>query len=228
MFDITQLGLGLATTLVAGERAKTVPGAVTTAPAGAKNSYARDFYDDQTAVAAITQMNAERKVALIPILGGARASIEDYPFTQAITDLAEYWSAGALQGVLRDVGAKDIRATATIEQYRTVSFKPDDQTRRQVRANQGVAVSGGRRVRAGRRGSRCGWRSGRAGCGTPWTTQGGDRDTWARRPAARAIRRQGRAGARPRAGDRRDLSAMRGRQRVGARLCRAEIERVGR
>lgn len=131
-FDITQLGLGVATTLVAGERAKTVLGTITTALTGARNAYEKNFYDDQTTAALVTQMNAERKVALIPILAGTKASIEDYPLTQAIVDLTEYQLAGtidgALQAVQRDAGVKDARASAVIDQYRTVSFRPDDMT----------------------------------------------------------------------------------------------------
>lgn len=133
-FDLTQIGLGVATTLVAGERTKTILGSVSTALTGARSSYEKTFFDDQTTAALITQMNAERKVALIPILAGAKSSIDDYPLTQAIADLAEYQLAGsidgALRGVQKDASAKDIKATALIDQYRTVSFRPDNSTAR--------------------------------------------------------------------------------------------------
>lgn len=133
-FDLVTLGLGLATTIAGGEHTKTVLGAITTAFAGTRTSYEKNFYDDKTASALVTQMNAERKVALIPILAGSKSSVADYPLTTAIVDLANYefagTIAGALQGVQRDAGVKDVKASAIIDQYRTVGFAPDDSTTR--------------------------------------------------------------------------------------------------
>ncbi|HYD37382.1 MAG TPA: hypothetical protein VEA60_07200, partial [Allosphingosinicella sp.] len=132
--DAVAIGISSATTLFGGERTKEVLGAVSTALTGGRAAYEKNFYDDQTASALVTQMNAERKVALLPILQGAKGSIADYPMTQAIVDLNNYQFAGtisgALAGVQRDAAAKDADATAMIDRFRTVSFAPDDNTDR--------------------------------------------------------------------------------------------------
>jgi len=128
--DAAALGIGLATTIVDGERAKTILGAVTTALTGARASYEKNFYDDKTTSALITQMNAERKTALLPILAGTRSSIDEYPLSRALIDLANYQFsgsiAGALDAVQRDASIKDAAASSQLEQYRVVSFNPDD------------------------------------------------------------------------------------------------------
>jgi hypothetical protein len=134
LFDHGLLGLGLATTLAAGEHTKTVLGAVTTALTGSRASYEKNFYADKTSVALLTQMNAERKVALVPILRGVGKPIEQYPMAEAISDLAAYQQAGtlagALQGVQKDAAEKDSRVSQDIERYRSVRFAPDDSTAR--------------------------------------------------------------------------------------------------
>lgn len=134
IFDSVLLGLGLATTLSSGERTKTVLGAITTAFTGSRNSVEKNFYADKTTSALVAQMNADRKVALIPILAGTQEGIEDYPLSRAIVDLSEYQFAGtidgALQGVQKDAAVKDVAASKDIEQYRSVAFSPDDSTAR--------------------------------------------------------------------------------------------------
>lgn len=133
-FDAVALGVGVATTITAGERAKTILGAVTTALTGARTSYEKNFYDDKTAAALVAQMTAERKKALIPIVQGLRQSARDYPLTTAIIDLTNYQLAGtvdgALGGIQQDAAAKDEKATSTLNLYRSSSYAPDNNTAR--------------------------------------------------------------------------------------------------
>lgn len=132
--DAVAIGISSATTLFGGERTKELLGAVSTALSGTRSAYEKNFYDDQTASALVTQMNAERKTMLLPILQGSKASIADYPMTQAIVDLNAYQFAGtisgALAGVQRDAAAKDADATEMIDRFRAVAFAPDDSTGR--------------------------------------------------------------------------------------------------
>jgi hypothetical protein len=131
-FDAIALGISSATTLFGGVRTKEILGAASTALAGGRSAYEKNFYDEQTAGALISQMNAERKTALIAILAGAKSSLQDYPLTSAIADLTAYQYAGTLEGALagiqRDAGVKDAKATAILDQYRAISFAPDDST----------------------------------------------------------------------------------------------------
>lgn len=134
VFDHGLLGLGLATTLAAGAHTKTVLGAVTTAVIGSRASFEKNFYADQTTLALISQMNAERKVALLPILQGITKPIGEYPMSQALLDLSAYQAAGtmdaALIGVQKGAVAKEATASAAIAQYRTHAYQPDDSTAR--------------------------------------------------------------------------------------------------
>ena len=130
-FDGIALGIGLATTLVGPARTKTVLGAISTALTGARASYEKNFYDDKTTVALISQMNAERKTALLNLLKGSQTtSIEDYPLSQAIVDLTIYQYAGtidgALEGVQRDASLKDAAAAKAIEQFRAIKWTPGE------------------------------------------------------------------------------------------------------
>ncbi|MEG8024370.1 hypothetical protein QP162_07760 [Sphingomonas aurantiaca] len=133
-FDAIALGVGFATTILKGERVKTILGAVTTSLTGARTSYEKNFYDDKTAAALVAQMTAERKKALIPIIQGLKRSVGDYPITTAIVDLADYQMAGtidgALNGVQQDAAVKDAAAASVLDQYRTSAYGPDGNTGR--------------------------------------------------------------------------------------------------
>lgn len=136
-FDAVALGIGVATTTVSGAGAKTVLGAVTTALTGLRTSYEKNFYDDKTAAALVAQMTAERKKALVPIIRGLRMSVEDYPITVAIVDLAAYQQAGtidgALAGVQQDAVVKDAAASDQLARFRVSSYRPDDSSQRILR-----------------------------------------------------------------------------------------------
>jgi hypothetical protein len=73
-------------------------------------------------------MNAQRKVALVPIVAGLQEDVSQYPLSSAIVDLQTYYEAGtmtgALQAILADAGTKDAEATKLIDQYRTTAYGP--------------------------------------------------------------------------------------------------------
>lgn len=137
ILDTATLGVNQATALFGGARTKEVLGAIAGAIVGTRSSYEKNFYDDQAAGAITAQMNAERKAALIPILLGSKATIEEYPLTQALVDLNTYQYAGtidgALAGINREAGIKENKANnvlANIDQYRTVRYVSDDSSER--------------------------------------------------------------------------------------------------
>ena len=137
ILDTATLGVNQATALFGGARTKEVLGAIAGAIVGTRSSYEKNFYDEQAAGAITAQMNAERKAALIPILAGTRATIQEYPLTAALVDLNNYQYAGtidgALSGIHREAGIKETAANAVIanlDKYRTVRFAPDDSSQR--------------------------------------------------------------------------------------------------
>jgi hypothetical protein len=127
-FDITKLGVDLAITLVGGAATKAILGAVSAGLTGTRLSIEKNFFNEKTAQALVTQMNAQRKVALVPIVAGLQEDVSQYPLSSAIVDLQTYYEAGtmtgALQAILADAGTKDAEATKLIDQYRTTAYGP--------------------------------------------------------------------------------------------------------
>lgn len=134
ILDTATLGVSQAVTLFGGAGTKEVLGAIGAAIAGSRSSYEKNFFDERAAGAIAAQMNAERKAALVPIIAGTRAGIEDYPMTAALADLASYQFAGtidgALAGIQRQAGIRETEALARLERYRSVAHAADDSSDR--------------------------------------------------------------------------------------------------
>jgi hypothetical protein len=130
ILDTATLGIDQAITLIGGARTKEVLGAIGAAITGTRSSYEKNFFDEQAAGAITAQMNAERKAALIPIMAGTQASIDDYPLTAALVDLTNYQYSGtidgALAGINREAGIKEAKAEDALAEFRSDRFDPDD------------------------------------------------------------------------------------------------------
>ena len=118
--DILALGLGVASTITNGERAKTVLSAALTGFTGATLSIDKNFFRQQTVQALVSSMQAGRdriKTIIIRRLNNDTAS--SYPFQAARSDLTAYFSAGTLPGALQELNqtaaasAKDERKALT-------------------------------------------------------------------------------------------------------------------
>ncbi len=124
--EVTQLGLSLATTAVGGAETKTILGAISSGVTGSKLAVDKNFFFEKTVPVLVTSMNAQRKVALAPILIGTTNNTDDYPLTRALTDLDAYYFAGtfvgALQAIQADAGAKESKAETNIVQIRDQIF----------------------------------------------------------------------------------------------------------
>jgi hypothetical protein len=102
---ILVLGMNIAGASFAAASTKTVLAALSAGVTGSKEAIDKNYYFEKTIPALIGQMNAERKQALIPLLVGLRASLEDYPFAQGVTDLHEYYAAGTFTGAIQAIQA---------------------------------------------------------------------------------------------------------------------------
>lgn len=105
------LGLNLAGTSVGAASTKTVLAAISAGMIGSKEAVDKNYFFDKTIPALVSQMNAERKKALVPLLLGIKHTLDDYPFAHAVTDLNNYYMAGtftgAIQGIQADAAAKE-------------------------------------------------------------------------------------------------------------------------
>jgi hypothetical protein len=124
--EIAELGVNLATTVVGGESAKTVLGAVSSGITGAKLAVDKNFFFEKTVPVLVSSMNAQRKESLAPILKGMKQNTDDYPLTQALSDLDGYYFAGTFLGALQTIqaesGAKEEKAQAKINFIRNPDF----------------------------------------------------------------------------------------------------------
>lgn len=99
------LGMNIAGAAVGAASTKTILAALSAGVTGTKEVIDKNYYFDKTIPALVGQMNAERKKALIPILAGLKAGLDDYPFAQAVTDLHNYYFAGTFAGAIQAIQA---------------------------------------------------------------------------------------------------------------------------
>lgn len=124
-FDILGAGLGLTTALVGSYGAAAALGAASAGVGATRTSIDKNFFYEKTVGALVGAMNAQRKVALIPVLAGLKQDVDTYPLGQALSDLSEYYFAGTfaggLQAIEKDSGAKEKLADEAIEVTRSES-----------------------------------------------------------------------------------------------------------
>jgi len=121
--DIASLSLNLAGTLVGGARAKTNLAAAAAGLGGAKTTIDKDFYYEKSIEALVATMNAKRKEMLIPILSGLGASIDQYPFERALTDLHQYYLAGTLNGAVQFINVQAAESETKSNKTLSVLYK---------------------------------------------------------------------------------------------------------
>ena len=113
--DLSVMLLNIAGTLTGGVQAKANLAASATGIGGAKIIVNKEFYYEKSVDALVATMDANRSEVFASILTGLKtSSIEDYPFSMVIRDLARYQRAGTLQGAV-----DFIQKTATVSQAKS-------------------------------------------------------------------------------------------------------------
>ena len=127
--DITKLGGDLATSLTGTADTKAMLGAISAGLTGSRLSIEKNFFDQKTAQALVSQMNAQRKAALVPIVQNMQQGVDKYPLATAVVDLQNYYAAGtlegAVQGIQEEAAAKEQAADNSIT---AAEFGTDDST----------------------------------------------------------------------------------------------------
>lgn len=101
--DLIILGLGAATATTGGAGLKSALGATTTGVAGARTSIDKNLYFENTMPALVAQMIASRKTVLVKIQQGLDRNVTQYPLSQALIDLEDYYNAGSIPGAIAAV-----------------------------------------------------------------------------------------------------------------------------
>jgi hypothetical protein len=108
--DVSALGLGAAGAVVAGSVTKAALAASSAGIVGVKGAVDTDLFYQKTLPALVAQMEAQRKAALVPIVGGLAQPIAGYSLQQGLSNVETYYVAGtlpgAIAGIIGDAGAK--------------------------------------------------------------------------------------------------------------------------
>lgn len=114
--DWLKLALGGAGALYAG--ASQALSAAAAGIEGAKASFDKQAFFENTITTLFAAMDANRKTVLVKIRLGLAQPVADYPLTQALADLEDYYNAGSIPGALiginADSGAKAEKADAIL------------------------------------------------------------------------------------------------------------------
>lgn len=126
--DIALLGLNAGGVLIQSERGKEVFSALSGGLIGAKSSFDKNAFYDQTVPALISQMGAARKQILAAIIKNLGTA--GYTLPQAFVDLQEYEFAGSIPGALQRItvrsGAEQQDAEQKINQLPPLSLTVAD------------------------------------------------------------------------------------------------------
>jgi len=105
--DATQLGLSAAATLVGASEVKDILSATSTAFQGTRLSFDKNFYEQKTTEALISQMRASRKSLQAQILLSlSNRDVNSYPLEAAWGDVVSYYYAGTIPSALVDIASK--------------------------------------------------------------------------------------------------------------------------
>ncbi len=102
--DITEIGANFAATITNGERAKTVINAAIIGFRGGRQSGSIHFFQEQTAGALISSMQASRNKVLLEMLTRLRdENVDVYSLDEALGDTIKYFYAGTLPRALQEL-----------------------------------------------------------------------------------------------------------------------------
>jgi hypothetical protein len=128
--DVTLLGLGAAGAVVSDAGTSNILSALAGAVTGTRSSIERNAFAERTAAALVAQMVALRKKVLVRIRRGLTIDATEYPLTQALVDLENYYNAGtipgALVGIVESAGETAARAEGEIARVLEAAYVRDD------------------------------------------------------------------------------------------------------
>lgn len=105
--DATQLGLTAAATVSGTTEIKDILTATATAFQGTRLSFDKNFFEEKTTEALVSQMRASRTTLKAQILRSlSRRDVNSYPVEAAWMDLVSYYYAGTIPSALVDIAAK--------------------------------------------------------------------------------------------------------------------------
>ena len=97
------IGVNAAGSITGGESLKAILHVVSGSIEGSKTAFTSEVLQGQNLLAIITKMRELRSAKLNPLLQGMTKTYPDYPMSQALIDLGEYYNAGTFTVALQDI-----------------------------------------------------------------------------------------------------------------------------
>jgi hypothetical protein len=114
--DLAVLALAGAGTLAKSSHTQARLAAWSAGVLGGRSAIDKEIYFDKTLPVIIAQMEASRRTALVPLIGGLSQPDSDYPLLQAKVDLETYYMAGTLPGALNAITKEAGKQAAAADQ----------------------------------------------------------------------------------------------------------------
>lgn len=131
--DFVQLSLNLAGTAVGGAGLKTLLSALSAGISGTELGFDKTFVYEKTVPALVMQMNADRSEKRREIILNMQKKINSYSWSQAVSDLMEYYNVGTLQSAIssikKNAGSKQTIAEKEIKVIKKLATSTDVATK---------------------------------------------------------------------------------------------------
>ena len=124
--DWIKLALGGAGAVYAG--ASQALSAATVGIEGAKASFDKQAFFENTITTLFAAMDANRKTVLVKIRQGLGQPVANYPLTQAMADLEDYYNAGTIPGALISINADSGAKAERADKVLTATYGVDQNT----------------------------------------------------------------------------------------------------
>ncbi|MEM9915415.1 MAG: hypothetical protein AAF911_10675 [Planctomycetota bacterium] len=126
-FDFTEAALAFSTTVVGGEQAKTVLGAVSLLVQGTEKAFDKAFFRERVVEVVQLEMRKNRAIILKEIFQGMEAGIAEYPLLAGLRDIVRLHHAGsvtrAMQTFAESVNAEKVNAEEEASEARKKMLK---------------------------------------------------------------------------------------------------------
>lgn len=100
---------------------------------GAKEAFDKNVYFKKTMPVLLAEMVARRKKVLVRIRSGLAKDINEYPLTQALVDLEDYYQAGTIPGAIMEIaetaGVTTKEADSKLEKILAVPYGEDENSK---------------------------------------------------------------------------------------------------
>lgn len=124
LFDLLVLGVTAAGAVVGGEAVKAILSATATGITGTKLSISKNWFEEKTVSAIVSQMEALRSEKKQQIFNLMKKSDDDYPLDAALQDMLEYFNDGSIVTALSSLADEAAKRSSDASEALKEARKP--------------------------------------------------------------------------------------------------------